>query len=85
MNDSNSNGWNSKGFGYLKPAEHVFISKNKTQIPQERVTVNVSKTISDPNRQINAKPATGKEIDAKAAQIKAKFLEQKAQEKSHGR
>lgn len=85
MSDTNSNGWNSTGFGYLKPAEHVFTSKNKAQKPQDRVTVNISKTISDPSEQINAKPATGKEIDAKAAQIKAKFLAQKAQEKARGR
>lgn len=85
MSDSNSNGWNSTGFGYLKPAEHVFTSKNKTQKPQDRATVNFSRIISDPSKQEVNQPAMGKDVVDRVAQIKAKFDAQKAQEKQHGR
>ncbi|MGQ0756754.1 hypothetical protein ACT43E_20795 (plasmid) [Acinetobacter baumannii] len=83
MSDSKS--WDSSGFGYLKPAEHVFTSKGKAAKPQDRATYSFSRTISDPSKQEVNKAATGKEIDARAAQIKARFEAQKAQEKQKGR
>lgn len=76
----------SEGFGPLKPAEQVFTTKApKEKKPQERVTVTFTRTISDPSKQVSAQPATGKEIDARVQQIKARFEAQKAQEKTRGR
>lgn len=82
---SDSKGWGSTGFGYLKPAEHVFTSKSQAAKPQDRATYSISRTISDPSKQEVNKPATSKEVSDRVAQIKARFEAQKAQEKQRGR